>query len=224
MEQEINEIYAVFKNQLNSHFSTIKNIIKESGVVSWEVEGNCLYHHCTLIENDKCINKQKNLLYFGSKATNICEIGFNAGHSALIMHLNNTSVSPRKFTIFDIGRHKYTVPTLNYFKNIFPEILVEYIEGNSLITLPNWIVSNPGLIGTYDLVHIDGGHDDACIHNDMAISVLLVSKGGFIIFDDAQIPSVVTICQIWIDSGYFRIAEQQLDTTGGQHIILEKIK
>ena len=223
MEKEINDMYTLFEKPLEDYYTMITNIISVAGVSSWEIEGNCIYYHCTLIKDEKYKNKQKNLLYYGSKAKNICEIGFNAGHSAILMLINNTVDAPRKFTIFDIGRHRYTRPAVNFIKNIFPELLVEYIEGNSLITLASRIMLNPGEIGEYDLVHIDGGHDDACVYTDMALSVLLVAKGGFIIFDDASGPSIMAICQLWIESGYFRRAEQ-LDTTGGEHLILEKIK
>ena len=106
-----------------------------------KLEGNCFYSHNTLKKNKKYENKQKNLIWCGSKIKDkVCEIGFNAGHSALLMLFNNNK--DIDFTIFDIGRHKYTRPTLEYLKNYFKDTNFEYIEGNSIKTIPEWIKNN----------------------------------------------------------------------------------
>jgi len=91
------------------YLDELKNIIIESNT---SLEGNCFYHHTTLNVFPELYSKQLNLFWCGKQAVeNICEIGFNAGHSTMLMLLgrNNT---PLNFTIFDIGHHIYTKPKL----------------------------------------------------------------------------------------------------------------
>jgi hypothetical protein len=125
---------------------------------------------------------------------NICEIGFNAGHSACMI----TSVLEDKsfnFYIFDYGEHYYMKPCFDLLYSSFKKdnnnILL--IEGDSIITLPNFINNNQQLIGNFNFIHIDGGHTKECIENDFKNADLLIKKDGIIIIDDTNI-SVINEC------------------------------
>ena len=49
------------------------------------LEGNSFYIHTTLYPYSELYTKQVNLFWCGKQAaTRICEIGFNAGHSAMV--------------------------------------------------------------------------------------------------------------------------------------------
>lgn len=183
-----------------------------------KLEGNCFYSHNTLKKNKKYENKQKNLIWCGSKIKDkVCEIGFNAGHSALLMLFNNNK--DIDFTIFDIGRHKYTRPTLEYLKNYFKDTNFEYIEGNSIKTIPEWIKNNK--VGCFDVVHIDGGHSKKCIENDLMNADILVKEGGIIIIDDTGI-SVINNC---VEEYLLKNYEEVFDITKTSHrVIRKKIK
>jgi len=81
------------------------------------LEGNIFYPHMTLNLLSTLKPKQINLFISGKQATNkICEIGFNAGHSAMVMLLGR-EIKQLEFTIFDIGRHSYTKPCYDYIQS-----------------------------------------------------------------------------------------------------------
>ena len=87
----------------------LKQIVIDSNAV---LEGNSFYVHTTLNLYSELYTKQLNLFWCGKQAeTRICEIGFNAGHSAMLMLLGRDT-SALDFTVFDIGHHSYTKPSL----------------------------------------------------------------------------------------------------------------
>lgn len=132
----------------------IKQIVVSTNA---SLEGKSFYVHATLDIYSDLYIKQLNLFWCGKQGlTRISEIGFNAGHSSMLMLLGRDKTS-LDFTVFDIGLHPYTKPCLNYIKSKFPHIKFEYIEGDSTLTMPKWIESNPSLSGVYDVVHADGG-------------------------------------------------------------------
>lgn len=204
----------------NQYLDDLKNIILNSNSL---LEGNCFYHHTTLNIYDDLYTKQLNLFWCGQQAkTRICEIGFNAGHSAMLFLLgkHNTSLN---FTIFDIGHHSYTKPCLEYIESKFKNINFEYIEGDSTIMMPLWIKNNKTLIWTYDVVHVDGGHSEHCISNDIKNADLLVKTNGIIIIDDTNDPNINRYVDIYISSGNY-IELNVLKTYGYLHRIIKKIK
>ena len=165
--------YESKNDEKNFILDDLKNIIIKSNV---SLEGNCFYHHETLNVYSELYSKQLNLFWCGKQAVeNICEIGFNAGHSTMLMLLgrNNT---PLNFTILDIGYHPYTKPSFEYIKSKFSYVNFEYVEGDSTIIMPEWINNHKELMNKYDVIHVDGGHSENCISNDMKNSDLLVKK------------------------------------------------
>ena len=67
------------------------------------LEGISFYFHNSLCLHPDLYSKQLNLFWCGKQAlTKICEIGFNAGHSSMLMLLGRDK-TPLDFTIFDIG-------------------------------------------------------------------------------------------------------------------------
>ena len=81
MEKYIDE-FDVTSPERNKHFHEIEKIIR---CIGHKLEGNCVYNHLTLHIDPQKINKQINLLWSGHQiGRKLCEVGFNAGHSALI--------------------------------------------------------------------------------------------------------------------------------------------
>ena len=67
-----------------------------------QLEGNNFYKHGTLTLENWKIRKQLNIFWCGKQAlTKICEIGFNAGHSTMLMLLGRDKTS-LDFLIFDV--------------------------------------------------------------------------------------------------------------------------
>ena len=188
-----------------------------------EFEGNCFYHHQSIREYPELYNKQLNLFWCGKQGTSnaptsnvrICEIGFNAGHSAMLMLLSSSATT---FTIFDIGHHKYTRPCINYIESVFPQTTFEYIEGDSTQTMPNHMVNR---IQTYDLVHVDGGHSEFCATSDMKHADLLLKPGGIMIVDDTDAPQINRLVDIYLESGKY-VEVDVLKTFGYPHRIIRK--
>ena len=175
----------LFNSRLDFHFKNIEKILKEVGE---KVEGNLI---CDISpENNvskrnisKIINIQN--LCIGKKM--ICEIGVNAGHSLLLMLENNPNAI---YLVFDLNKHRYTVPCLNYIRSQYPKTKIISIFGDSTKTVPEYIFDNPNEIHKYDLIHIDGGHDTEIVLSDFNSCKLLTANDGITIFDDYNYPNI----------------------------------
>jgi hypothetical protein len=216
----IQQEYNNKNDEINKYLNDLSQIIINS---KDELEGNCFYYHKTLNLFQNLYSKQLNLFLCGKVAVNnICEIGFNAGHSSMLMLLGKDK-TPINFTVFDIGEHAYTVPCLEYIKTQFLHVNFEYIEGDSTITMPNWITDHPHLCGKYEVVHVDGGHGDHCVSNDMKHADLLVKINGILIVDDTQDALINKYVDLYISNGNYREVNI-LETYGYKHRVIKKIK
>jgi predicted O-methyltransferase YrrM len=214
MEKE----YDLLKIKKDSMVADLHAIIVNSNSV---LEGNSFYEHRTLKLHDDLYTKQVNLFTAGKKADKkICEIGFNAGHSSMLMLLARDQ-SPFNLTVFDIGEHAYTRPCLEYIKLRFPHIDIEYIEGDSTVMVPNWLSKHPEAAGTYDVVHVDGGHIEHCIFHDMTNADILVKLNGIIIIDDTYLKTINSYVEKYLSTGKYTEVDI-LPTKFYQHRIIQK--
>ena len=229
--QKYEKLYSEKNTDLEKHVKNIEDIIYN---VKVPLEGNIFYYHQgsrwkegeKLIRCNRFLAKQTNMFWCGTIANKkICEIGFNAGHSCLLLLLGR-DLSPLEFTIFDINRHKYTLPCFEYIKSKFSHINFEFIGGNSIIEIPKWINANPNACNTYDIVHIDGGHSEECINNDFKNTIKLLKSGGIIIIDDTDSEHISKYVDQYLNNGNFK--ELQIMNTGGSsntfsHRIIQNI-
>lgn len=192
----------------------LEKIIKETGE---PLEGNCVYRHHTLDPWDCLLNKRVNYQRIVRGKKEICEIGFNAGHSLLTMLLVNQDA---KYTLFDLGKHAYSKPCLDYIKNIFSNVKIEMTWGDSRITLPKYHSKNPKI--KFDVIHIDGGHLYEVYSKDWANSLQMISNKGIIIFDDTYNVKINTFVNKEIEKGIVCEADNFLETFGYKHRILIK--
>ena len=96
------------------------------------------------------------------------------------------------------------------------------IEGDSTLTMPNWIESNQKYMGCYDVVHIDGGDSEHCISNDIKNADLLVKIGGIIIIDDTNMNHINNyVVNLYLSNGKYREMDV-LKTIGYPHRIIQK--
>lgn len=202
------------------YLDDLQDIIVQSNT---SLEGNCFYHHETLQLYPALYSKQLNLFWCGKQAgSRICEIGFNAGHSTMLLLLGRDK-TPLRFTIFDIGEHSYTKPCVEYIRSKFSHVDFEYVEGDSTRVMPEWIDRYPDVVGTYDVVHVDGGHSEHCISNDMKHTDILVKRNGIVIIDDTNAPEINKYVDSYISTGKY-IELNLLPSYGYQHRILRKIQ
>ncbi|KAI0224803.1 hypothetical protein LSAT2_024164 [Lamellibrachia satsuma] len=109
----------------------------------------------------------------------ICEIGFNAGHSAL-----QFLAASEKVTVysFDIGQHNYTRPMANYLGDTFHGRLHLTI-GNSLKAVPRFAETHHDV--KCDVVIVDGGHTYNVAVDDLRNMGALANKDHHVlVFDD----------------------------------------
>lgn len=166
---------------------------QKSGV---KVEGNSFYDHNNMvIENGSLLPKQMNLFTLGRTATNVMEIGFNAGHSCLLFLLAN---STSKITLFDICEHAYTRPCYEYLQSIFPN-RISLIEGDSTITVPDYYSKNAHT--KFDLVHIDGCHIPTIAKKDIENS--LITTSDILVLDDTNLPQLNSLFDSLIKENCF---------------------
>jgi hypothetical protein len=205
-----NIIFSVYNENIekNKNLNNIHILIdniksKEPNLI---IEGNyCMYN------NDENFNiflnkKIANLLWcvnqLPSDNLNICEIGFNAGHSSSLIG-NILDKKTYNFYIFDIAQHIYTKPCFELFKSTFKNDNnnIYFIEGNSIITIPEFI--NENRIGTFDFIHIDGGHTKECIDNDFKNADILIKNNGIIIIDDTNISFINDAVDFYINNNNY---------------------
>jgi len=216
-EAELKHDYELQYSTREHYLKDIEKIIIGTGS---SLEGNSFYLHNSLHRYADLYNKQLNLFWCGKQArAKICEIGFNAGHSAMLLLLGRDT-TPLDFTIFDIGQHSYVRPCLDFMKSTFPHVKFTYVEGDSTQTMPGWIRANH--VGLFDVVHVDGGHSEHCISHDMKNANLLVKNGGILIVDDTNVDYISSYVDTYIASGKYKELDV-LKTTGYQHRILQKL-
>jgi len=214
------QLYDDKKDVLNGILQNIEHIVYQSGSL---LEGNSFYYHNTLQKYPELFAKQINLYWAGIMAeTRICEIGFNAGHSAMLMLLGRNP-TPIDFTIFDIGHHYYTKPCLEYIKNTFPHVQFEFIEGDSTVEMPLWIEKHPELIEQYEIIHVDGGHTEHCIRNDMENASKLVKPNGIIIIDDTDDAVINSYVNMYLQNGNYEEVKNIHSTFGYPHRMIRKL-
>lgn len=213
---ELAQEYAEKYPEMLIYLEDLKQIILEH-IPETEFEGNSFYHHQSIREYPELYNKQLNLFWCGKQTpARICEIGFNAGHSAMLLLMASSATT---FTVFDIGHHRYTQPCLNYIEHIFPQVAFEYIVGDSTLTMPTQM---EGRQETYDLVHVDGGHSEFCAMSDMKHADILLNPGGIMVVDDTDAPQINGLVETYLASGKYEVVNV-LKTFGYPHRIIRKI-
>jgi len=109
---------------------------------------------------------------------NICEIGFNAGHSAVSWLAANPDIT---LYSFDLGYHDYTESIGKYLKKRFPGRF-HLILGDSRRTLPKFIQENPTV--KCDIMSIDGGHFYDIVLHDFNNFRKMANPRNLLQFDD----------------------------------------
>lgn len=180
------------KNYINTHLLPIIHNCGES------LEGNIFMLHETTVYTNVYLHKTKNIcsLVLNKNIQNVMEIGFNSGFSTLLMLLSNPTM---RITCFDLGEHRYTMPCYQKLKETFGD-RIHIVIGDSTQTLQR-------AVGTYDLIHIDGGHSTEVANSDIMHSYRLSKKGTILIMDDYDFPN---LHQLW-DAYIQRLGLKPLD-------------
>lgn len=138
-------------------------------------------------------NRQNQMieLLISSKPEKILEIGFNVGHSAMLIcntieELKNKFESYKnkkiEFYVFDIcvcsaTKHNFEVLKKKYQKTLEMHLIV----GDSMTKVPEFFKSNDI---KFDFIEIDGCHTSNCLVNDVKNTIDHLTEKGLIYIDD----------------------------------------
>jgi predicted O-methyltransferase YrrM len=198
------------------HWESLEAIVRATGE---DLEGNCVYENKTLQRNPLLDSKRRNYARAAAGTRRICEIGFNAGHSALeFLKVSPTST----YVFFDLCEHAYTQPCADYLQAVY-QTPMTFVFGDSRVTLPRWIQANPAALGTFDLVHVDGGHTKECATSDLLCAYLLTRVGGIILVDDINSKKIMPAVNAWMAQGVLQIDPTFEATSLYPHAVLRKV-
>lgn len=206
------EEYLAVKEKNKHLFDTIKSIVYSFNQAP---EGNCMWQNKTTNELDCLLYKQHNLYYLAKSANNILEIGFNAGHSALLFLLANNH---SKITLFDICEHPYVETCFRFLNMMFPNRLT-LIKGNSLYTVAKYYLENPDK--KFDLIHVDGYHDPDHVGVEILNVRNLAHKDTIVILDDDDYEPLHELHCKFINNNLMNIHQDAniLETQGYKHVV-----
>ncbi len=150
------------------------------------LEGNLFYASAPDFEYELCPppeprfrKKRRDFAGYVMGGSNMLEIGFNAGHSALLALCANQHL---KYSGVDYGNHPYTVPCFNYLKEFFGSRISLRI-GDSRDVIPT---ISPSEMNEFDLFHIDGGHSFEVCYKDLSNIISVAKSGSVILLDDTN--------------------------------------
>lgn len=75
-----------------------------------------------------------------------------------------------------------------------PSDFIEFVSGDSTVTVPQWQQRHPG--AQFDYVLVDGGHTETIARADLRNVAGLVAPGGILIFDDIG-PESYRLLPVW---------------------------
>lgn len=211
------EVYREREPFIHAWVNKLDMVIRQLGE---ELEGNCFYHGSTQLTSWFFIYKRINFvnLILDNKVKKMIEIGFNGGHSAVIF----LSALPKdgEIVFFDLNDHTYAKPCFNLLQSNFPQVK-KFIEGDSRKTMKDFIEAHPEEKGTFDCIHVDGGHSAEIAYSDVVNSHVLLKSGGILILDDTQLKDIENLIPGLLQAGYTFV--YQIPTYGFSHVCLMKI-
>ncbi len=188
-------------NEYKHHLDQITTIVKNSGA---RQEGNIFF-----IDGDRSLTelyrgflpKRQNLAKLSTQVDAIVEIGFNAGHSALLMLTANPSLLYRGV---DIGSHPYVKPCSEYLKSQFGNKFDLTID-SSITVIPNIFDTYPELEDKVIGWVIDGSHEINFASEDLKNVVNLSKVVDTIVMDDTDYRPLRELVENYVANGQIDI-------------------
>lgn len=151
------------------------------------VEGNLFYHHHTPLTagmppDAARAHKRRNFMRAMGEATHLLEIGFNAGHSALLALDGNPAL---RYSGLDHGGNPWVRDCAGVMADAYRDrFAITYAD--STLDLP----FRDAAADPVDAVHVDGGHDEYVARSDIHHALRLVRPGGIVLVDDTRHPPI----------------------------------
>ena len=122
----------------------------------------------------------------------VCEIGFNAGHSALYWLASSNTTN---LLSFDLGAHDYAKVMAEYMTSAYPG-RYQIVWGDSTQTVPEFVkqMHISGKMLLCDVIVVDGGHSyEVAIADLRNMRPFAGSQRHLLLFDD--LPCVASHCE-----------------------------
>lgn len=198
---------------IRPHLINLIEIVNRMGV---PMEGSLFFGDQVMNINidqikDRSYTKAIELSEFSKNKTDLLEVGFNSGFSALVFLMSSDTL---KVTSVDLCGYQYTMPCYEYLKTCFGD-RIDLIKGPSEEVLPKLLATN----NTFDSYFIDGGHSDIVTNLDFQNIIAHCIADVEICADDYNFPVIKNITQKYIDMGSLEILH-----TNEDNIILKAIK
>ena len=165
----------------------------------------------SLVKNDKLeghifshpemIWKQKNLYQLAQNSSRILEIGFNAGHSSILLLVANPLL---ELYCFDIATHTYIDKCFNFISSQFPG-RIHLIKGDSRVTVPKFAADNKNLL--FDGFHVDGCHSPEVAMQDLDNCYLLAQKYAWVVFDDTDYSALAKLWEQYLQQRKIKVLD-----------------
>jgi len=173
-------------SKLNPHLLKLIDIVNDVGV---PMEGSLFFDDQVRDINIDQIDVHKyekalSLYRFSQDKSNILEIGFNSGFSALVFLLSNDTV---KVTSVDVCSYPYIPPCYEYLRSVFGD-RIKLLPGSSVDVLPDLFKEQ-----TFDSYFIDGGHSDEVTGADFNNIIDNATDKSEILVDDYNFPLIERI-------------------------------
>lgn len=110
-------------------------------------------------------------------ANNICEVGFNGGHSAFALMFGSLTSS---LVSFDLMNKSFQPTAMMLIKGLFGNERVDFVTGDSTVTIPKYSFKQ----GLCDVFSIDGGHSYEVATADINSFIKFSSCENIVLMDD----------------------------------------
>jgi predicted O-methyltransferase YrrM len=130
----------------------------------------------------------------------VCEVGFNAGHSAINALATNPNIT---LVAFDLGALPWSQGMSDFVHQMFPGRF-KYIKGSSFDTLPQYARQvRSGSAVACDLFFIDGDHSYDGASKDFANALQATAPNAYLVADDytQSFPGVVRAWDEMVQGG-----------------------
>lgn len=179
VEDGIEPLYDTYK----IHLEELNRILRDTGEF---VEGNNFYlDGITPVENQMPVEefrpRRRAHVTLAQNSAHVVEVGFNAGHSALLLLTANSDLI---YTGFDICTHGYTERCFDYLKSVFGN-RIRLTKGDSVQTLPTLYQLYPDVLDQNIGWIVDGCHlIDVAREDAKHVIEELAKDNQILLFDD----------------------------------------
>jgi hypothetical protein len=162
------------------------------------VEGNLFYFgkpdSIDAPPDPKRNGKRRNYQFFLLGCRSLLEIGFNAGHSALLALSCNPDL---RYVGVDLGRHGYVARCSGLLRERFGD-RIDLVTGDSREVMTRFHQRAP-----FDRYHVDGGHSIGVASTDLSNVWACAKHGDLVLMDDTQYERLDILCDYFLVQGMY---------------------